>query len=176
MGHNGSKSSPVSVWSNENEDFGILEEFDCFDLERSTAQNHNINSLGLPDDVLAMIASYCSIEDLGKIARVCKTWRRVSYKDSVWHGCSKEMGLEKTDGQSSVRAMVLEAHICLKKDFQYHPSKIKLARLPTRQGYWEVKIIVISTAKGKHAIGKSCLVVKFVAGVFCEGMCVLLLT
>jgi hypothetical protein len=57
--------------------------FEVADLERSTAGDRQHNSLGMPDDVIALIATYLDMRDLGRVARVCKTWRRVALKDVV---------------------------------------------------------------------------------------------
>jgi len=79
------------------EKFSLLDdfEFDVEDLERSTAQDRAHNSHGLPMDVLALIASHLSLPDVGRVARTCKTWRRMSLQPSVWLHFAKRMSVRR---------------------------------------------------------------------------------
>ena len=160
------KTQKESVWAFDDEDFGLFN-FEVEDLERSTAQNHNINSLGLPDDVLAMIASYCSIDDLGRIARVCKTWRRVSYQDAVWFVFLKRMGLEREEGKS-LRSVVLSSYVsAVKEDFVFLPKIIE-NNAPRKYLPNEVRVVVCSEHGKNDAVGKTCLVTQFLHKAFLE--------
>ena len=51
-------------------DFDVA--FEVFELERSTAAHRQHNSHGLPNDVLALIATHLDIRDVGRAAQTCK--------------------------------------------------------------------------------------------------------
>lgn len=93
------------------------------DLERSTAIDRQRNSLGLPDDVLGLIASFCDAEDMGRIALVCKTWRRIALRDSVWIVHLQRRGLKWDGKNGSARKMFLEA--VLRPGFVFIPPAVR---------------------------------------------------
>ncbi len=117
MGAKHSKKGGVShSWHNKGEPFLAAEAFDVdelsssafrvSDLEQSRAGDRIHNSLGLPDDVIALIATYIDVRDLGRVAQVCKTWRRVSLSSAVWRYFAQDLGLPLQSSQDYRTAVV----------------------------------------------------------------------
>ena len=139
MGAKHSKKKEIEViWSLNEDSFEIEDEgledlflfafvssslLKAIDLERSVAVDRQRNSLGLPDDVLGLIASLCDAEDLGRIALVCKTWRRIALRDSVWIVHLQRRGLKWDGKNGSARKMFLEA--VLPQGFVFIPPDVR---------------------------------------------------
>lgn len=88
------------------------------------------NSCGLPEDVLAMIAVIVAREDMSDMAafaQVCKTWRRVSYKDSVWRTLAIDLDIKVRENES-LRAQVLSSwYMGMDENFAFLPSWCRMA-------------------------------------------------
>ncbi len=113
----GAKQSTIGAkhaWPGKKDDT-----YDVAVLERSTDADRAQNSLGLPDDLLALIATFLSVRDMPRVALVCKTWRRVALKEAVWRVFGLRMGVEPREDSTwrivVVRAVsdVLAADFCL---------------------------------------------------------------
>lgn len=118
MGHKESKDAVQTLESTvaledfwAQKDHKRTEDLAVVDLTRSTQADREQNSLGLPDDVVAYIAEYLEIEDIATAASVCKTWRRILYKDVVWRSAAKRYGIELCEG-SDVRTQVVMKYGC----------------------------------------------------------------
>jgi small GTP-binding protein len=145
-----------------------VEDFlEVHDLGRSTKDNHTHNSLGLPDDVIGLIATYLDVRDLGRVAQVCKTWRRVSLKDAVWRAMARRLQLQPKPGDDC-RAMVIPLVVAPAPTFLRAPPSMRPLG-PHSEGR-EVKIVVMSPdlKPEQNAVGKSALVVRRIQNVFIQ--------
>jgi small GTP-binding protein len=137
------------------------------DLGLSTNYNHNHNSLGLPDDVIGAIATFLDVRDLGRVAQVCKTWRRVSLKDAVWRAMARRLQLQPKPGDDC-RAMVIPVVVAPAPTFMRAPPSMRPLGPHCEGG--EVKIVVMSPVvkPEQNAVGKSALVVRRIQNVFIQ--------
>ncbi len=150
-------------WSNANEPFTFAEEsFDLVDLERSLAVDRIHNSLGLPDDVIALIATYIDIRDLGHVAQVCKTWRRVTLKEEVWRYFAHRMGLKLKPFDNCRAAVARAVADTLRPDFCYAPALAQC--LEEKVGVARVRVGVFGPCVPSRTVGvgKTALVVRFI--------------
>ena len=160
--------SHATAWATEEE---TTEDGALFDvvvsLERSTLSDKARNTLGLPDDVIALIATYLNVRDLGRVARVCKTWRRISLKEAVWWDFAVRLRLEPKPGDNC-RAMVVLTVVCQDPGFVRAPKTLQQVR-----GHCdgeEVRITVVSPdlPENQNAVGKSALVIRRIQNKFVE--------
>lgn len=176
MGAKQGKESKVK-WSLKEIDVAdeSFEPYSEVSLERSTAQDRKQNLIGLPEDVVAMIAVYVAREDfqsMGIVARVCKTWRRISYKDNVWRAIARDRGI---DLPAFTRLSVLEEVLFDgSENFKFLPRWVQFAlTLPlpdTRKRRKPMMFrIFVSSGNPNHTnVGKSSLTYRFIKNVFYE--------
>jgi hypothetical protein len=100
--------------------------FAVVSLERSTSANRMRNTLGLPDDVIGLIATYLEVGDLGRVARVCKTWRRISFKDSVWRHFARRMHMDPGP-DDDLRSAVVFSVLVSRSSFMRAPLEMQPA-------------------------------------------------
>lgn len=100
---------------------------DVVSLERSTTEDRKKNLVGLPEDIIAMVAVYVArqdITDMGVVAQVCKTWRRISYSPNVWKAIARERKIElKEDSEESFRVQVLSDVQTSKQKYFWLPHR-----------------------------------------------------
>lgn len=126
----GAKSSKGKVKWSEKEDSVFADaavSFEEMSLERSTAYYRKQNLIGLPEEIVALIAVHVSRKDIKSmrtVALVCKTWRRISYKENVWRAIAQDRGIEIVEGDKvSVRVQVLNVlSLMVKDDFIWLPQ------------------------------------------------------
>lgn len=133
-----------------------------FDLTRSTQTDREHNSLGLPEDVLVLIVSHLSLEDLASASKTCKTWRRILYKDVVWRSVALKHDVELQEGQHHVRQQVVE-HFSkvMSKDFQMVPfeeSKLYNMMMTRKKRSNDDLLILVVSSSNPSGQGKSSLV------------------
>ena len=180
MGQRTSKSKSAcnghdkQVWQSDDEPF--VWKYEVADLSRSNAADKAVNSLGLPDDVLALIASYCSVNDLGRMAKVCKTWRRVSYSDVIWRPLAQkhEPNFE-ANGMNAREAALMHFGEKMERDFTYfpfEPEKLLRHDKPKRKAHNASKIsfeqVNIFVGADCDGVGKSAFVLHYVCGRFVD--------
>ena len=169
MGQRTSKSKSnghdKQVWQSNDEPF--VWKYEVADLSRSNAADKAVNSLGLPDDVLALIASYCSVNDLGRMAKVCKTWRRVSYSDVIWRPVAlKHEPNYEANGMKAREAALMHFGEKMERDFTYFPFEPeKLLKQDKLGGAEEVFMYVGSDRDG---VGKSSFLIRYVCSHFVD--------
>lgn len=131
---------------------------------------------GLPDDVLALIFARLSVKDLGRVALVCKEWRRVSLKDSVWTSVAKAdfpgKVFRKTE---SIQSQILDLVTPGFADpfFFWVPKELEgisfLDFLRKTFGSTQVNIALVNTTYDRiDGAGKSALIGRFVQEMFRE--------
>lgn len=133
MGAKSSKKTLGStrlVWAAENDEWDVS----VANLERSTMEDRRKNSLGLPEDLLAaMVSNHLEVWDFGVVARVCKTWRRIVSKPTLWRSVAARMNLDIPRGRDvDVRAEVILS-LPLRRipiDFMLLPCDVRSLRLP----------------------------------------------
>ena len=59
--------------------------------ERRREKTPALALLGLPDDVLYVILSYCDIQSLGRLAGVCRRLAHLVRQDCVWTRIKKKL-------------------------------------------------------------------------------------
>ncbi len=152
------------TWSLKNEPFEFPDSesfFDVAELERSTAADRVVNSLGLPDDIIALIATHLDVRDVGRVAQVCKTWRRASLKEAVWRHFAKQLDL-KLEAPGSWRTSVVRAvDNWLPADFCLAPPSART--LEHDEGAATVKIALVSALSENYVpVGKTSLAIRFI--------------
>lgn len=176
----GASKSKTIVWQLDRDNLDHYD-FQEVSLERSTFQDKQQNLLGLPEDVFALIAVYLARDDLNNmitVAQVCKTWRRIAYKDFVWRSIArdKEINLDDDGKGSSVRVQVLnQVSVNIASDFIYLPqwmmdvlSDPKIPTKMTKKGRHHEYYIALYNYRD-HAyrhLGTSCLAASFNYGHF----------
>ncbi len=130
----------------------------------STGPDRALNSKGLPDDLLALVATFLHWKDLGRVAQVCKTWRRAALKDAVWWHFASHQGVTLAAGDDC-RVAVLRA-VVLAPDFMWSPVSPKLQLAKCQDGA-TLRVCVMSPDAGTGE-GKTALVMRLCRDVFVE--------
>ena len=95
----------VSVDSNSNSDLTPS------DLSRSLQLDRDMNTHGLPDDIVCLIATMVSLDDAASASRTCKSWRRCILKECVWRSFAAQLGVPLVDRSiASIRLQVIRFH------------------------------------------------------------------
>ena len=150
------RREPQQPWQDA-DDGTEVEEVHVADLERSTAVDRQRNTLGLPDDVLRIIASKLDLKSLGRAARTCRTWRRIVYSDLVWRNIAEhEIGAEQIVPKEPMRTQVLKTLSTMKDEFVYLPNSLQPAAWKKVERRPSVMIFVFS--KNGQGCGKTSLV------------------
>jgi hypothetical protein len=109
---------PVAVDFEEEKGYAVAE------LTRSTAEDRFHNSFGLPSDVLVwLVGRYLELEDVGRLSRTCKTWRRVALQDVVWRTFANRMDLKLEDGADPHISVLQSFGKDVKADFSWLPPE-----------------------------------------------------
>lgn len=128
MGGKVSKKGVIKEVSCQSWDIDISSRTEQASLERSTGE-FRAHNLVFPEELITLIAlrlARVDLNSLGAVAQVCKTWRRISYKDCVWRAIAfdRSLSIEQNDA-SNIRQRVVSVVLCAKKDFMMIPTALE---------------------------------------------------
>jgi small GTP-binding protein len=139
----------------------------CFDFATVAGlEDSAISTLGLPIDVFCLVCTLLEVRDIGRVAQVCKTWRKASLRDSVWRHFGAFLQI---DCGRSPRSDVLR--YCY-EPFAHNSVFLPLstAKVQFKLGE-DVRVVAMSpifVSNNAAPQGKSSLVIRFVQGHFVE--------
>lgn len=128
---------------------------DRVDMSGEQVENHR-----LPGEVLALILSHLELRDLGRAARVCKTWRTVLSEDFVWREMARRMQLQPAP-RDDCRVLLLLSCLASHPDFVRAPVELpSLALTPAEKRQW-VRVLLVAPSLPQQGVGKSALFARF---------------